>query len=136
MFFCRISVGLIQRWFNIRFIHIFIGLASFMGLMIILINLAESFSAIFASCILLSLSMGGPSGLYNLGVLECLGPKKYSIGASINETSYGLSAGIFGYLASKYREFFIVELFFSLLTRGKIFLGNYYYLFISQYFPR
>ena len=49
----------------------------------------------------MSLFMAVPGGLYTIGILDCVGPEKYSFGASIVETSYGAVTAISGYLAGE-----------------------------------
>lgn len=95
----RVFVGVIQRWTNVPFILIFIGFGFAFGLMSILINFAETYSALFVCCVFLSLAMSCPVGLFNIGILECVGAEQYSFGTAISETIYGFGSAILGYLA-------------------------------------
>lgn len=95
----RASIGFIQRWIKIPFMYIFIALSLLSGSLCILINQAESYSALLSFAIVLSLCLGGPSGLYSIGTLEIVGLEKYSFATSVIETSYGVATAALGYLA-------------------------------------
>ncbi|CAE1171518.1 unnamed protein product [Acanthosepion pharaonis] len=97
----RASIGFLQRWIKIPFIYIFIALSLLSASLCILIIQAESYFALLSFTIVLSLCMGGPSGLYSIGTLEIVGIEKYSFATSVIETSYGVGTAVFGYLAGE-----------------------------------